>query len=195
MKELDNSERIRYSATIHSQLEERMRSHEPTPATRCRAVYAGSFDPLTNGHAWLIAQAARAFDLTVAVATNAAKRPMFTTEERVGIVRATVADLTNITVNILPPDEFLARFARSVDAQFLIRGIRNVADLEAERAMQEVNRQQFGIETLFFLGPSEVLNISSSFVRGFLGLQGWEEIVRTMVPAATLDALRQKVAP
>lgn len=167
---------------------------DPTPNTpvRCRAVYAGSFDPLTNGHDWLILHAARAFDLTVVVATNAAKRSMFTLEERVAIVRNATSDIVGVTVEPLPPDQFLGRFARTRNAQFLIRGLRNVADFEAERAMQEINRTQFGIETIFLVGPNEVLNISSSFVRGFLDLEGWEDVVRTMVPPATLAALQRR---
>lgn len=160
-----------------------------------KAVYGGTFDPLTNGHLWLIDVASRAFDLMVVVATNPTKQPMFADDERVAIIREATRHLTEagraIDVQLLPATRFLAEFAEGIDAKFLVRGLRGVADLEAERAMQEVNRQ-FEVATIFLMGPSEVLNISSSFVRQLIGLDGWERIVQTMVPPATLAALKRR---
>ncbi len=157
------------------------------------AVYAGSFDPITNGHLWMIRQAARIFDtVIVAIGVNPDKRGgLFSDKEREDMLAATVADLPNARVGIFN-NQFLVRYATSVGAQFIVRGIRNQADAEAERAMRYMNADFAPeVSTVFLMPPRDLAEISSSFIKGLVGPEGWQDVVRGYVPPLVLDMLEE----
>jgi len=129
------------------------------------AIYAGSFDPVTRGHEDLIMRSLAFVDrLIVAVARNVSKTPMFTVDERVTMIRAAVADERRIEVHSF--DGLLVDFARSVNAQLLIRGLRAVSDFEYEYQMALMNRHLApGLETVFMVPSLDTTYISASMVR------------------------------
>jgi pantetheine-phosphate adenylyltransferase len=147
------------------------------------AVYAGSFDPITNGHLWMIENGSRLFDrLTVAVGVNPEKRYLFPLAERLAMLRAAVAHLPNVTVASFE-NLFLVNYARDVGAAYILRGIRNEQDYGYERGMRYVNAEfDPAITTAFLIPPREYAEVSSSFVKGLVGPAGWEAVLRKYVP-------------
>jgi pantetheine-phosphate adenylyltransferase len=154
-----------------------------------RAVYAGSFDPITNGHLWMIEHGSRVFDeLAVAIGVNPDKRYLFTLAERMEMLREAVRPLGNVSVASFE-NLFLVHYAKQVGAQFILRGIRNEADYGYERGMRYINAEfDSGVLTVFLMPPREYAEISSSFVKGLVGPAGWEAVVGKYVP----DAVRRK---
>ena len=103
-----------------------------------RAVYAGSFDPTTNGQLWMIAEAAQLFDeLIVAIGVNPDKKASYQVEERQAMLQAIVAPFANVRVDSFT-NQFLVNYAHSVNAEFIIRGIRTATDYEYERAIRRL---------------------------------------------------------
>ena len=148
------------------------------------AVYAGSFDPPTNGHLWMIQQGAVLFDeLVVALAVNPDKPSFFSREERLAVLREMLADLPgNVRVEAVSQG-FLVDFAKEVGANYLLRGMRNTIDFEYEKPMARMNaRMEPDIQSVFLMPPSELEEVSSSYVRGFVGVSGWERWVKACVP-------------
>lgn len=136
------------------------------------ALYPGTFDPVTLGHADLIERAACLFDrVVVGVAASAGKRPAFSLDERVALLRETVANLDN--VEIQPFATLLAHFAQSQGAQVIIRGLRAVSDFEYEVQLAGMNRRLApDLETLFLTPAEQFTFISSSLVREIAALGG-----------------------
>jgi pantetheine-phosphate adenylyltransferase len=139
-------------------------------------VYPGTFDPITNGHTDIIVRAARLVDhLVVGVARNAGKGPIFSSEERVEIVREEIAAQENSLaerVEVRAFDNLLMHFAMSVNATVIIRGLRAVSDFEYEFQMAGMNaRLNPKIETAFLMASDRFQFISSRFVKeiGMLG--------------------------
>ena len=135
------------------------------------AVFAGSFDPFTVGHLDLVKRAAMMFDsLFVVVAQNASKRNMFDAETRKAMVEEAVSEIANVAVAV--HDGLTVDFMKSVDARYLVRGIRNASDLDAEQAVAWNNKVIYGddgdIETVFLMSAQEHLAVSSSLVRELL---------------------------
>lgn len=155
------------------------------------AVYAGSFDPITRGHEDLMLRSLGFVDrLVVAVATNLAKQPLFTTAERVAMIRTAVDHESRIEVREF--DGLLVDFARQVDATLFIRGLRAVSDFEYEYQMALMNRHLSpNLETIFMVPSLDTTYISSSLVREIAKFGG---DVSGLVPAAVADALRRKYA-
>jgi pantetheine-phosphate adenylyltransferase len=129
------------------------------------AVYAGSFDPITRGHEDLIQRSCEFVDkLVVAVANNSSKKPLFSPDERVALIRHATAD--NPRVEVRQFQGLLVNFAREVGASLIIRGLRAVADFEYEFQMALMNRQLSpGLETVFMVPSVETTYISSSIIR------------------------------
>ncbi|PYO48404.1 MAG: pantetheine-phosphate adenylyltransferase [Gemmatimonadetes bacterium] len=129
------------------------------------AIYAGSFDPITRGHEDLINRSCEFVDhLVVAVAVNSSKKALFTTDERVNMIRASTAD--NKCVEVTSFEGLLVDFARKVGAKFNIRGLRAVSDFEYEFQMALMNRHMSeNFETVFMVPSVETTYISSSVVR------------------------------
>jgi pantetheine-phosphate adenylyltransferase len=158
-----------------------------------KAVYAGSFDPITNGHLWMIEQGARLFDvLVVAIGVNPDKSYTFSLQERMAMIEQATSTLPQITVDSFD-QQFLVDFAYTVDAQYILRGIRNEADYAFERGMRHINEDlRAEIITVFMMPPREMAEVSSSFVRGLIGPKGWERVIQRYVPEATYQFLLQK---
>lgn len=129
------------------------------------AVYAGSFDPITRGHEDLITRSCEFVDkLVVAVANNSAKKPLFTPDERVDLIRMAVGDDTCVEVRQF--QGLLVGFAKEVGASLIIRGLRAVSDFEYEFQMALMNRNLSpGLETVFMVPSVETTYISSSIIR------------------------------
>lgn len=149
------------------------------------AVYAASFDPVTNGHLWVIEQAAALFDqLVVAIGVNPDKTYTFSLPDRLALLRETTAQFENVAVTSFE-NQFLVTYARSIPARYIVRGIRTQADYEYERSMRYINSDLDGdIVTIFLMPPREIAEISSSFVKGLVGPEGWRDVVRRYVPDA-----------
>lgn len=130
-----------------------------------RAIYPGSFDPVTNGHIDIIRRAAGIADeLIVGILQNKAKTPLFSVEERVIILRKVTKNLKN--VKIVPFEGLLIDFAAQMDAKVIIRGLRAITDFEYELQMSQTNRKlNTDIETLFLTTSLEYSYLSSTTVK------------------------------
>lgn len=157
-----------------------------------RAVYAGSFDPVTNGHLWMIREAVELFDeLIVAVGVNPDKHCTFSVDERIDMLNAVTRGFDKLRVDMFE-NQFLVNYAQSVGANYIIRGIRTASDYEYERAMRYVNSDLFpDITTLFLLPPREYAEVSSTMVKGLVGPRGWETVIRQYVPEPVSRKLLQ----
>jgi pantetheine-phosphate adenylyltransferase len=154
------------------------------------AIYAGSFDPLTNGHADLIRRSLAFVDkLVVGVLNNLSKAPLFTVEERQALIRAAIDDPR---VEVTMFRGLLVDFAREVDASLVIRGLRVVADFDYEMQMALMNRHlDAGLETVFMVPSLETTFVSSSLVKQVAQFGG---DVSALVPPNVDVALRQRFA-
>ena len=155
-----------------------------------KAIYAGSFDPITNGHLWVIDKAAAIFDqLIVAVGDNSDKKYSISLEQRLALLQATLSNYANIRVGHFE-GEFLVNYAQREGANYIVRGIRNAQDYEYEKAMRYINTDLCAeITTLFLIPPRNYAEVSSSLVKGLVGTKGWQEVVAKYVPPEALEAL------
>jgi pantetheine-phosphate adenylyltransferase len=139
-------------------------------------VYPGTFDPITNGHMDIIQRALKLVDrLIIAVARNAGKGPLFSTDERVEMVQAEVAGLVEAgaSIEVRPFRNLLMHFAQSVEATVIIRGLRAVSDFEYEFQMAGMNAKiNPAIETVFLMSSDRNQFISSRFVKEIGSLGG-----------------------
>ncbi|HET7662913.1 MAG TPA: pantetheine-phosphate adenylyltransferase [Rhodanobacteraceae bacterium] len=158
--------------------------------TRARvAVYPGTFDPITNGHADLVARAAPLFDkVVVAVAKNTGKGPSFSLDDRISLARLALADQPNVVVQGF--DTLLAHFVREIGADVILRGLRAVSDFEYEFQLASMNRHLIPESETLFLTPAEQYSfISSSLVREIASLGG---DVSGFVHPAVQQAMQQR---
>ena len=153
------------------------------------AIYAGSFDPITRGHEDLVHRSLEFVDtLIVAVAKSSSKAPLFTVEERVDLIRASIGDDPHIQVHSF--GGLLVDFARDVGASLLIRGLRAVSDFEYEYQMALMNRHLSPkLETVFMVPSLDTTYISASLVREVARFGG---DVHDLVHPTVADALRAK---
>jgi pantetheine-phosphate adenylyltransferase len=130
-----------------------------------KAIYPGTFDPITNGHADLIERAANMFaNVTIGIAANPNKKPLFTLEERVDLIKKVSAHLPNVTV--VGFTGLLADFADTIEATVLIRGLRAVSDFEYEFQLANMNRRlNPNLESVFLTPAEENSFISSTLVK------------------------------
>jgi pantetheine-phosphate adenylyltransferase len=154
-----------------------------------RAIYPGSFDPVTNGHLDVAERARKLFDeVIVSVAHNDEKEALFTLEERLDLLRQSFGKIDN--VRIAHFDGLLVEFAAAQKAQAVIRGIRAVSDFEFEFQMALMNRKlQGSVETIFLMPKEEYTYLSSRLVKEIARLGG---DVSEFVPAAVATALAKK---
>ena len=153
------------------------------------AVYAGSFDPITNGHVAIIQSGLAAFDrIVVAVLTNASKSPLFTVDERIEMIADAIADDPRVEV-----DQFdrglLVDYARSKGISVILRGLRAVGDFEYELQMANMNRHLAPGVTTVFVPASDFFFVSSTLVKEAASLGGNLEGV---VPKLAEQKLREK---
>lgn len=132
-----------------------------------KAVFPGSFDPITLGHVDIITRALPLFDeIVIAIGINAEKNYMFNAEERMKFIQNTFSDEKKISVEIYKT--LTVDYCKEINADFILRGLRNPADFEFEKAIAQTNRKLSGIETVFLLTSAETSYISSSIVRDIL---------------------------
>jgi pantetheine-phosphate adenylyltransferase len=160
-----------------------------------RAIFPGSFDPLTNGHLDIIKRSLPLFDeIVIAVLNNPEKNPMFTVEERCELIRDVILPLVENGECALPVDSFsglTADFARRREAKAIVRGIRAVADYEYELRMALMNRRlEPEIETVFLVAAEEFSYVSSSLIKQVFTLGGR---VEGLVPELVEAKMKEKL--
>ncbi len=167
---------------------------EPWKEVTMKAVYAASLDPITNGHINVIERMAPLYnELIVMVAVDSRKTYTFTPEERVGMAKAAVAHLTNVSVDVCM-GQYVVKQAESIGAQVIIRGLRNFKDLEDEQTLAQENRKICPqIETVWVPCLPDLMHVSSSMVKGHVGVDpSWEDQVARSVPTAVVTKLKEK---
>jgi pantetheine-phosphate adenylyltransferase len=154
-----------------------------------RAIYPGSFDPVTNGHVDIVERARKLFDeIIVAVADNDQKQPLFSLRERLDLLRRTVGKIEN--VRIAQFKGLLVEFAKAEKAGAVIRGLRAVSDFEFEFQMALMNRKLDAVvETIFLMPKEEYTYLSSRIVKEIARLGG---DVSSFIPACVAKALNEK---
>ena len=132
-----------------------------------RAVFPGSFDPLTLGHTDIIDRAIPLFDeIIIAIGTNSSKKYMFSLEQRRAFIENTYAHQPKVIVDTY--QGLTIDYCNKVNSQFILRGLRNPADFEFEKAIAQTNRKMSEIETIFLLTSADTSYISSSIVRDII---------------------------
>lgn len=132
-----------------------------------KAIFPGTFDPITIGHASLIKRSMNIVDeIIIAIGINEAKKSYFTIEQRISMIRKLYSDDKRISVE--PYDGLTVDFAEEVNADFIIRGIRSVNDFEYEKNIADTNKKISGIETIILFTDPEYTYISSTIVRELL---------------------------
>jgi len=158
-----------------------------------KAIYPGTFDPLTNGHLDLIARGAKIVDhLVVAILRNAEKgAPLFTVDERLEMIREAIAELGFRNVSADTFDGLLVEYARSQGAKAVLRGLRAITDYEYEFPMAMMNRKlDPNLETLFMMPNEQYTYVSSRLIKGVFKLGG---DVSELVPPQVVRRMKAKV--
>jgi pantetheine-phosphate adenylyltransferase len=152
-----------------------------------RAIYPGTFDPITNGHLDIIKRAYRMFDeIIIAIAESEAKKPMFSLTQRVKMVEAVTSDLPN--VKVIKFNNLLVNLSDELDANIIIRGLRAVSDFEYELQMGYANASlKKELETIYLMPSLEHAFVSSSVVRTILNFDGK---VEHLVPPKALELIK-----
>ena len=136
-----------------------------------RAIFPGSFDPLTLGHYDIIERGAKLFDeVIIAIGVNAEKKYMFTLEQRKKFIEKAFAD--NNRVKVVTYEGLTVDFCKEINVDFILRGLRNPADFEFEKSIAHTNRDLAPIETVFLLTSAKTSYISSSIVRDVIRNNG-----------------------
>jgi pantetheine-phosphate adenylyltransferase len=160
-----------------------------------KAIYAGSFDPLTLGHIWIIRRAADLFDhLTIAIGENADKKYLFSLKKRKAHIEQTLKELklTKKVRVVVITNKFLVKFAEENKVPYLIRGLRGSNDFEYEFVMNQVNREMVPeVDTIYLIPPRDLASISSSLVKGLVGPEGWEKAIKKYVPPHVISDLKK----
>lgn len=165
-----------------------------TPSRKI-GVYAGSFDPITQGHMDVVRNAVGLFDkLIIAVGINPdkAKSQWLTLDEKLRLIRQCVQDFPNIEVTYFV-NQYLVNYAASVGAGYIVRGERNVDDFISELAMHNINKRiNPEIRTVYFKPERKYTEVSSRTVRGLIGPVGWRSVVKEFVPTPVFEFIKQK---
>ncbi|MCR5469009.1 MAG: pantetheine-phosphate adenylyltransferase [Lachnospiraceae bacterium] len=154
-----------------------------------RAIYPGSFDPVTFGHEDMILRSAAIVDeLYVAVLNNSSKNPLFSVDERVSMLRELTRDIPNVVVTSF--DGLLIDYMKEIDANIIVRGLRAVTDFEYELQIAEINRVESPtVETIFLTASPNLSYLSSSIVREF-ALYGGD--ISKLVPEQFVERIYAK---
>ena len=157
-----------------------------------KAVYAGSFDPPTNGHLWMIQRGLEIFDtLIVAVGSNPSKSYTFSIPNRIQLLKNSVPSCERLVFDEFDR-KYLVNYAESVGAEYILRGVRSAQDYEYERVMRAINGDMKpDIQTVFLMPPREIAEVSSSMVKGLIGPENWEDTVRRYVPEPVFKQLSE----
>jgi pantetheine-phosphate adenylyltransferase len=157
------------------------------------AIYPGTFDPVTNGHLDLVERGAKIFDrLIVSILRNLDKKPLFTLDERVEMLREVTRPWPNVEVDVF--SGLLVEYAQMRGANVILRGIRAISDYEYELQMAMMNRKlKPNLETVFMMPAVAFSYLSSRLVRNIVQLGGSMSDLSDLVPAAVEQRLRTKV--
>lgn len=170
------------------------------PERRHVVVFPGSFDPITFGHLDVIERGRKLFDeVIVAVGHNPTKNELFTPDERVQMARLLTEELVAKEPDLAPVrvasySGLTVDFARSVGATGLLRGVRNLSDLQYEAQQAVTNRQVAGLETAFVVAGQSFAYLSSSLIKQITALGDDPSALDTMVPAPVIKRLQEKRA-
>jgi len=158
-----------------------------------KAVYTGSFDPITLGHLDIIRRASRLFaHIVVGIGINKDKRPLFDPDQRVALVRRLTADMEGVEVATF--DGLAVDFVRQVDANVMVRGIRPLTDIAGEFTMMMANRQlDQGIETVFLMADEQFVHISSSLLKQIAVMSDNDEHLAKFVPREIIADVRRQL--
>jgi pantetheine-phosphate adenylyltransferase len=158
-----------------------------------KAVFTGTFDPLTLGHLDVIRRGSRLFDrLVVAIGVNPNKQQLFPLEERVALVRGVATGIPNVSVE--PFHELAVQFVRRIGASVILRGLRTLSDMEYEFSMSLTNqRLDPEIETVFLMADGEFSHVSSSLIKQVARFGGAEAVSR-FVPGELVEPVMRKIA-
>ena len=154
-----------------------------------RAIYPGSFDPVTNGHVDIILRSSKIVDkLIVGVLNNSAKKSLFSVEERVSMLKELTKDLPNVEVTSF--DGLLVDYMREIDASIIVRGLRAVTDFEYELQIAQTNHiETTDIETIFLTTNLQYSYLSSTIVKEFASYGG---DISKFVPEQFVDRIYEK---
>lgn len=160
-----------------------------------KILFAGSFDPLTNGHLYVIKEGLKIADsVTVLVSSNPSKKYTFSNDTRIKIIQDVIEEhnLQNVKIEVCD-NEYVADWADRNGFTHIIRGIRNSVDFDQERLIQRANNETLGnIQTVFIMPPSDLESVSSSFVKGLIGPESWVFRVKDFVSKSTMNHICQK---
>jgi len=154
-----------------------------------RAIFPGSFDPITNGHLDVIERGSKLFDeLIIAVGRSPIKDALFTPEERMEMINEIIADIPRVSVESF--DGLMVEYAKSKKADIILRGMRSLTDVQYEFKLAMTNRSVAGIETVFVMTSAEYGFTSSTLIREVASLGG---DVSKLVPPIVCKHLRQRL--
>ncbi len=157
------------------------------------AIYAGAFDPFTDGHRFATEFGLELFDkVIIAIGVNPGKHPLFTLDERLDLIKQSTSDLPNVEVDQYT-GLYAVDYAVQKGANFLLRGIRNPTDFLYEAEFQNLCYiRNPSIHLVYAIPPQNLAGVSSSTVRGLCGYQDWELMVAKFVSPAVLAKLKEK---
>ena len=155
------------------------------------AIYPGSFDPITSGHLNIIRRAANIFDkLIVCVMVNSVKKPMFSREERVNLIKLSIGDIPNVEVD--SSDELLATYAKRKGSCVIVKGLRAGSDFENEFQMALINHKiNPGLDTMFLTSEHQYMYLSSSTVKE---LGNFDVDLSDFLPEQIIPIFKQRIA-
>lgn len=162
-------------------------------------IVSGSFDPITLGHTWVIQKALDLVDyVVVAIANNNSKKYLLSSHDRELLVRDSLNEvlskeqLMRIIIDFIPENELIVSYAESIEAKFIFRGIRGFTDLEYENQLNLLQKKiSPEVETVFFLTPRHLIEISSSLIKASMNLREWEKVTGPYVTNCVLEKLRK----
>lgn len=164
----------------------------PSELSPRRAVYTGSFDPVTLGHLHIIERSAKLYEsLVIGVGVNSAKRSLFTIDERLDLLKKVTNHLPHVRVEAF--DGLAVDFVRAIGAKVMVRGVRPLTDIATEFTMMMANRQlDADIETVFLMADEVYAHVSSTLIKQ-IATQGHGRSLERFVPREIISALMEKV--
>lgn len=160
-----------------------------------RIGFAGTFDPITKGHLWVIEEAEQLADeVVILIAQNNSKQHMFSVEQRKVIIEQSLLEGGYLKSKVeIVDNEYTATYAKSHNIDYLIRGIRSTVDFDYENVLQQANTSVLqGAKTLFVMPPRDLGSVSSSFVKSLIGPKGWQFYIKQFLTDSAFEAIELK---